>query len=121
MREWLKIDKKYKNILESCGMNLEFKYKYFEKYAFEDIKPCLNHLLSTELIVKNELNLKKILNKIIIYSSSEDRSIKQEIIKLCKQNKLSNVEVECRNLNQLRQRLKQGIGTGLGYDKYLTI
>ncbi len=101
LREWLKVDTAYENIL---SMDLELRSEFFNKYTVESLggtslKPCLSQLLASELIVREELDLKGTLRSIMIFG--KDPHLKRRVEELCSRNNI-NSEIKYYDIDRLK-------------------
>ena len=107
LREWLKVDTAYENIL---SMDLELRSEFFNRYTVESLsgtslKPCLSQLLASELIVREELDLKETLRSIMIFGKDPLLKLRVKRVKeLCNRNNI-NSEIKYYDIDSLRYEI----------------
>ena len=99
LKEWLKVGKR-----DILNMDLELRSEFFSRYTIKtssgtSVKPCLSQLLASELIIKDELDLKETLKTIVVFG--KDTDLKRRVEELCNQNDI-NAKVLYSDISQLK-------------------
>jgi len=107
LREWLKVDKRIRKRMNEFGIyyDMEFRMDYYSTYVdghTKDIKPDLNQLLASELIIRDEVSLDNLASDVILYG--KDESLKDRIEELCMTYGI-NIEVKFRQIDSFKKKL----------------